>query len=419
MLHEEPAIEAKTSWTRCEFGACRRSASRILAASLVFGSSTNLLAQTLFESPRTSDRLVVLDVGLPCPSALDLGGPSRNAVLHRRPHRGRLVVVERLPTPGRRPTPPVEWPGVGIAVGTSEGLWVRMRDGTSRTSSIGAIDVRPVLLPSGELLAPTREGFLVRLDRRLRVVRREALASAARASPLVLDDGSVVVTTIGRRVVRLGPDFEMRFDTALGPGLALAPALLDAGRIVVVAGQDLYVLDLAGTILSRVDLGDRAAAAPVVADGRVHVLLSRGVVAVLVAGMRLERSFALGGRVFDQGAVLARSHSGDCFAAVPSLGVVRLSTTGETRWIASADAPFHGPIAVDTDETTFAFDRRGRLLVFSPSGALEERVELGGVATGFPLVGSDGSLWVTTDANELVRIGAAPRPQVESSSSGP
>jgi hypothetical protein len=48
--------------------------------------------------------------------------------------------------------------------------------------------------------------------------------------------------------------------------------------------------------------------------------------------------------------------------------------------------------------------------VISVGGELRERIDLGGIANGFPMIASDGTLWASTDASQLVHVAVATRP---------
>jgi hypothetical protein len=320
---------------------------------------------------------------------------------------GRHQVVRRLALPGRHASAPVAWAG-GVAVGTSQGLWLGGGELPPRVLELGPIDARPVVLPSGELLVAARDGRLVVLDALGRTTRSAVASASVRTSPLVLEDGSVVITALDRTVARFDASLERVFATPLPAGLVHAAARRAPDRIVVAAGERLHVLDLTGALLRTVDLGDRAVAPPVVdAVGDVHVLLAQGAIAVLTQGAFVRVRLPLGARVLDQSAMLAIAEDGSYRVAIPPLGVVALDATGATRWEAATDAPFYGPLAIDGAGMTLAFDRRGRLAVISPAGELLERIELGGLAQGHPLLAADGSLWVTTDAPEVVQIARA------------
>ncbi len=358
-------------------------------------------------------RLVTLRGDAASPTAMDLGGPLRDGRIARTLAGDRHVVVERIPTPRRNPTPPVEW-GSYIAVGTSEGLLVRVREGTVRTLALGPIDVRPVVMPSGELLVATRDFRLVLVDRDLEIRAEARLSGAPRPSPLILPDGSVVFTTSDRTLTRVDSDLARIFvtSTAVGSiGVTHAPAFLPPDRIIVGAIDRLCVFDLSGQLLWTADVGDRISAPPVVTpDGTVHLVLAGGHIAQVEHGRHVRQRLPIGGRVIDQSSMLARDDDGSYRVAIPTLGVVAIDPDGSTRWTVSTDAPFHGPVAIDASHQTLAFDRRGRLGVISPSGELLERVELGGISHGFPMIASDGTLWATTDVSELVHVGVAPRP---------
>jgi hypothetical protein len=382
-----------------------RADGRALAAALavvLVGGTTGAHAELV-----RPGRLEVLRAGQASATAVDLGGPERDGRVPLRLASGRHSVAARLALPGRHASAPVAWGG-GVAVGTSNGLWLGGGAVAPRLLELGPIDARPVVLPSGELLVATRDGTLRVLDGLGRTVRSARASASVRTSPLVLDDGSVVVTSLDRTVARFDAALEPVFALTLPSGLVHAAARLSSERLVVAAGERLHVLDLAGSLLRTIDLGDRAVAPPAVDDaGDVHVLLAQGVVAVIAHGAHVRARHALGARVLDQTAMLAIAEDGSYRLAIPAVGIVALETDGTRRWEASTDAPFYGPLAIDGDGTTLAFDRRGRLAVISPDGELLERIELGGLAQGHPLLAEDGSLWVTTDAPEVVQIARA------------
>ncbi|MBN8615339.1 MAG: hypothetical protein J0L92_32385 [Deltaproteobacteria bacterium] len=369
------------------------------------------IARADHASPGT---LVTLRSGSASSVAVDLGGPTRDGRSARTFVGAQHEVVERLPLSSRRSTPPVEW-GRYVAVGGTDGLAVRLPEGRMRTIALEPIEVRPIVLPSGELFVAMRNGRVAVLREDLSVRVEARLGGGARPSPLALPDGSVVLTTMDRRLVRLDSDLAPVFDASLAAstaGLSQAPAFLSPDRIVVAVADRVCVFDLSGVLLSSADVGDRIAAPPVVsADGTVHVLLAGGHIAVLDHARSVRARLPLGARVLaDQSSMLALDDDGSYRVAVPTLGVIALDADGTTRWTASTDAPFHGPVGIDAAHRTLAFDRRGRLGVFSASGEIEERLELGGISQGFPMIASDGSLWATTDASELVHVAVQRRP---------
>jgi hypothetical protein len=140
------------------------------------------------------------------------------------------------------------------------------------------------------------------------------------------------------------------------------------------------------------------------------VLVQAGQIVVVDHGRHVRARITLEGRGFDANAVLARDGDGSYRLAIPAIGVLALEPDGTTRWSVATDAPFHGPLAIDAAHTTLAFDRRGRLGVISVGGELRERIDLGGIANGFPMIASDGTLWASTDASQLVHVAVATRP---------
>ena len=373
-----------------------------------------LLAARAHTQRAEPGRLLTLRGEVASSVAVDLGGPRRDGVIARTFAGERHQVLERVPLPGRgRPSSPVEWIDGRIAVSTGEGVFVRMADGQTHTIRLGPTVIRPAVLPSNELFVITNDSRAVVLGVDLEV-RAEARGIAP-GSALVLADGSVVVATRSRTVVRLDaalhPLFSTPLPSTLTSGAVHPAALLSPTRLLVAAAERLYVLDLAGSVLSSADVGDRIIAAPAVdRDGHVHVLVQSGQIVIVEHARHVRARLSLEGRGFDQNAVLARDGDGSYRVAIPALGLTALEADGTQRWLATTDAPFHGPVAIDAAHTTLAFDRRGRLDVVSVTGELRERIELGGIANGFPMIASDGTLWASTDTNELVHVAMATRP---------
>jgi DNA-binding beta-propeller fold protein YncE len=384
------------------------------AAALAASLATSLVGAGHARTQRAEPgQLVTLRGDLGSPTAIDLGGPRRDGVIARTFAGERHEVVERLPLPGRRSTAPVEWLEGRIAVSTGEGVTVRMPDGHTHDVTLGPTPTRPIVLPSNDLFVITNDGRAVTIapDLTIRAEARGIMPGGA----LALADGSVVIATRSRSVVRLDAALRTVFSTSLSgtvtAGVAQPAALLSPTRIVVAVGERLYVLDLAGSILSSTDVGDRIIAAPVVdRDGHVHVLVQAGQIVVVDHGRHVRARITLEGRGFDANAVLARDGDGSYRLAIPAIGVLALEPDGTTRWSVATDAPFHGPLAIDAAHTTLAFDRRGRLGVISVGGELRERIDLGGIANGFPMIASDGTLWASTDASQLVHVAVATRP---------
>lgn len=365
-----------------------------------------------------SGHLTVLVSDAASSSAMDRGGPSRDGRIARSLTGTRHHVIARHVIPSRRVGPPVEWTIGRVAFGTRDELRVLHPDGRATSRPLAGIEVRPVVLPSGELFVVTNESRALVLTPDLELRAEATDAILVRVGPLVLDDGSVVVIDAEHDLVRFDGALRPLFRTPLPritPGLPRAPALLRAEgvppRVVVADGERLFVVDLRGVLLRTVDLGERVAADPAIdARGDVHVLTSQGTILVVEAARRIRRRIALGARIADPNATLALASDGSYRVALPARGVIALSPTGDELWVATNDAPFHGPLAIDPEDRTLAYDRRGRLFLISREGEILERIELGALANEFPLVARDGTLWARTDAGEIVHVGVEARP---------
>ncbi len=342
------------------------------------------------------------------PSALDLGGPQRNARTSLRLADRGFRIGARIPLETRPNTAPFAWNGK-VGMGQPAGLFWATEEGgevSVQREEAAGLGLRPCVLPCGDLLLVTRDGVLTQRSPEGDVRARGHALGGTRSGALVLADGRIVLGTTDRRLVGFDASLRMRFNLPLGAGLVLAPAFLAPDRLVVAAGELLFLLDLEGNILHRTHLRDRAVAAPLIdREGNVHVVLAQGSVAVFRRGSRGLDRFELGGRSFDGATMLAVDNEGGYRVALPSTGLLALDHAGTERWVRTLDAPFQGTLLVDDAGTTLAFDRRGRMAIVLADGTMEPLLELGGLVSFLPVTAEDG-LWVVTDAPALMWVAA-------------
>lgn len=311
------------------------------------------------------------------PMPADRGGAERTGRLRGRlPHTEPRVLWD-LALDGAHPHGPIVDAQGRIFVTSSQGVLGLDRDGAIRFEQrLGPVDVAPALLPSGELAVVSRDRVLFILSVGGEVRAQITLPASVRAAPLVLADGSVLIAALDRSVTLYDGSLGERFRVMLDEGSPTSPTLAPSGRVVLGAGTSIVFIDPSrGVITSRMAMAARAVG-PAIAgsDGTLFQLLVDGtVVAFDEDGIHWQQ--ALGGRAYE-GTAIALASDGTLRVAIPTVGVTCLGSDGTPRWTFTTDAPFYGTVSVDEEGNALAVDRRGRMTILDPSGALRFRVEL-------------------------------------------
>jgi len=330
------------------------------------------------------------------PMPADRGGPERTGRLRGVLPSSEPRVLWDLALDGAHPHGPIVDAEGRIVVATTNGVLGLSRDGEIRFDQrLGPVDVTPALLPSGDLVVVTRDRTLSVLSVDGEVRAQVTIPASARAAPLVLADGTVLIAALDRSVTLYETSLTERFRLMLDEGSPTTPSLAPSGRVVVGAGTSIYFVDPGrGVVTSRMTMAARAVG-PAIAgsDGTLFQLLVDGtVVAFDEDGIRWQQ--ALGGRAYE-GTAMALASDGTLRVAIPTIGVVCMGPEGTVRWTFTTDAPFYGTVAVDEEGNALAVDRRGRLTILDPSGALRFRVELAvpvaaaAIAPGLLIVATD------------------------------
>ncbi len=338
-----------------------------------------------------------IDPRHPYPAAR--GGPDRAGRLRH------LVPTERpdrmweRSLPHRRPRGPTIAADGSLYFATDHGLVSLDAEGVERWHlGSWAVDAAPSLTPAGDLVAVTRQG-LVLLVSRDGVLRRSAtlLGDSVRAPPLVLDDGSIVIGTMEGRVHRLDANLRRSFVTPLGDGAPSVVTRTRRGAFAVPAGTALVLLGPRGGLFRQVSLGGRATSPVAVADdGTLWTVTADGVLFGLDGGGRVRSRTELGTRHYAEAAIaVARDGS----VRVPTMGggLVCVGPSGAVRWAAGTDTVFMAPAVVDDAGTTLAVDRGARMVALDPEGAERWRVLLGAYTYDSPVLGADGTIYISTE----------------------
>jgi outer membrane protein assembly factor BamB len=336
------------------------------------------------------------------PMPTEAGGPRRTGRLSARAPVREPSRLFELGLRHRRARGPTIAADGTLYIGTMGGLIALGPDGTERWSAtVGAVHAAPSLAPSDDVVVVTRGG-LVAVVSPEGVVRRTAdLGAPARGSALVLDDGSMLVGTIDRRLHRLDANLRRVFDVELADASASAASQSARGSIVVPTGRVLTLLTPEGGLLHQVALSDRATAhASIADDGTIWVPTTEGVLHAFDASGRSRARVELGSRHYD-GASLAIGSDGAVRVPTMSQGLVCVGPGGSERWRLENPSWFNAPASIDADDTTLVVDRGGRLIAVAADGTERWRVVLGTYSFSAPVLGRDGTIYVTTERGEL------------------
>ena len=378
----------------------RREILRVLGLAGAGWSCGSLITSTARAHPVSIGRYTEIPYGIhpahPHPTAG--GGPRRTGRVAGRAPAGQPTLVWERSLAHRRPRgPAIAATGV-MYIGSMGGLTSLAPDGTVRwTSSVGAVHGAPSLTPSDDVVVVTRGGRIARISPGGVVLRSADLGAPARGSPLVLDDGSVLIGTINQRVHRLDANLRRVFSTELAEGVANTITRARRGVVAVTAGRRLTLLNVRGTLLRQVALGGRASAAAAVADdGTLLVTTVDGVLLAIDPAGRVRTRTSLGSRQYDS-ASLAVGHDGAVRIPTLSGGLICVGPGGTQRWVVADRAGFNAAASIDDGDTTLVIDRGGRLLAIEVDGRERWRLVLGTYSFQAPVLGADGTIYVSTE----------------------
>lgn len=302
----------------------------------------------------------------------------------------------------RRPRGPAVAADGTLYLGTMGGLSALGPDGRERWAvRLGTVHAAPSLAPSDDIVVVTRAG-LVAVVSPDGVLRASIdLESPARGSPLVLDDGSVLVSTTDQRVHRLDASLRRIGVTELPEGTATTLSLTRRGLVAVAASRMLTLLDLDGHVVRQLALAGHASAPPAMADdGTMWTTTVEGIVHAIDPAGRVRSRTDVGSR-HDDGAAPAIGRDGAIRLPTRSEGVVCIGPGGTVRWRAPNEAGYSAPASIDEEDTTMAIDRLGRLIAIAADGTERWRVTIGTYAYQPPVLGPDGTIYVTTDRGTI------------------
>lgn len=302
----------------------------------------------------------------------------------------------------RRPRGPTVSADGTLFVGTLGGLTALGPDGTERWfAPLGPLHAAPSLMPGGDLLVVTRAGLVVQLSPEGMTRRSVELGVPTHGMPLVLDDGSFAIGTLDRRLHRLDSGLRRVFDTELPEPAAAILSRLPRELLAVPSGHSLRLLDREGRVARNVPLGNRPTSPALVADdGTVWVIAEPGIALAIESSGRVRSRTELGSRHYE-GAAPAVGRDGALRVPTLTRGLVCIGPAGSERWTVSSSAGHQAPVNLDDEDTALLVDRAGRMFAIGADGALRWQVTLETYSYEAPVLGPDGTLYVTTERGVL------------------
>ena len=193
----------------------------------------------------------------------------------------------------------------------------------------------------------------------------------------------------------LDAELRERFRTAADE-MPLTPAWTTRGRIAVAVGASLVLLSLDGTVRAVAPLGMSAATSPAVADdGTIRIATLEGTLVAFDEDGHARGRAQLGERAAVTGA-LAIGRDGGVRAATRANALVCVGPGGTERWRYAVDDSFTTGVALDREDTSVAVTTRGRMLAISRDGALLWQVDVDDRTEAPPVLGADGTIYVTS-----------------------
>lgn len=280
--------------------------------------------------------------------------------------------------------------------GTRGGLTSLAPDGTERWSlNLGPVRAAPSLAPGGDVVVVTSAGLVARVSSEGEVRHQAQLDAPAHGPALVLDDGSVLVGTIDQRVLRLDSDLRRVHTVHLRSGSALALSVVARGLIAAPAGRMLVLLDGGGRIEREIPLGGHSSGPVAVADdGTLWLATAEGSLLAIERNGRIRSRTQLG-TIRHDGPWMTVGRDGAVRVPTATEGIVCVGPGGAVRWRFSTGAGF-GPASIDDEDTTLAVDMAGRISAIGADGTLRWQMQLGSYSLEAPVLGPDGTLYVTT-----------------------
>jgi PQQ-like domain len=318
----------------------------------------------------------------------------------------------------------------------------------------GAVRSQPVIDASGSIYVTTWFGTLHAISPSGEGLWQVDLGAQVDTTPALATDGSVIVAA-DASVRSFSTNGALVWITLLDAPTHSSPAIGSDGTIYVTSGSSLLALaSNDGSVKWKAPLENMATASPAIAlDGTVRVgdqaatypdgSVKGGKLYAFAASGASTWSFATGGHVYSAPALSAEgtaffgSYSavwavrtdgtasfqhavvGQVLAS-PSLNsegsvylgasgnlLLALAPDGSEQWSFGSESYAESTAAVDSAGHVFVAGKSQTLYVLDWNGAMLTSRDLGAEVKAGPSIGSDGSLYVGTEAGELVAFGPA------------
>lgn len=235
-----------------------------------------------------------------------------------------------------------------------------------------------------------------------RAVRKVDVGGAIASSPVIAKDATAIVTTTNGKVVAVKSDGTIAWSVTVGGDGASSPAIGRDGRIVVGGGANkLYALEpQKGGRDWEYDVGAVAGSPVVGGDDTIYVGASDGKLHAITPDGKPKWTYATGGPITGGPSVAG----GVVYVGSADKKLHAIATPdGKKKWDYATLGEVATPL-VASDGAVYVGSADGKLYVLRPSGLLFFAVSLKGKPKGAPAMGSDGTLYVTTDT-AVVAVG--------------
>jgi len=217
-------------------------------------------------------------------------------------------------------------------------------------------------------------------------------------SSIVLgNDGTLFFGAEDNNIYAVDPDGSERWEFPTGGAIDESPAIAADGTVIC-GSSDSYVywLDpVQGSALWSYKLGGYPSTAAIAADGTIYVGGGDGLLYAFDSAGNLQWTFS---SVVGAFAVPAIGGDGTIYVGSSNGALYAVTRAGQLRWKLETGS-VGGPLSIGEDDTIYALATDGTLSVVSPDGRFLARTSVGAVdcpAFDYPVIGVDGSLYVTT-----------------------
>jgi len=222
------------------------------------------------------------------------------------------------------------------------------------------------------------------------------------SSPAIAGDGTIYVTTRDGKLFAVAPDgASSKWNVTTGDTLGSSPAI-GAGGTVYVGSSDgkLYAVKPDGSLAWATPLGSPVTGSPAVGgDDSIYVGTTDGKLHALDTTGKVKWSYATGGPITTTPAV----YQGAVYVGSEDKKLHAVSTGGLPGWTYETLGAVGSPI-IAQGGVIYVGSADARLYAINATGSLFYAVNVKGRVKGAPAIGTDTTVYVTTE-NAIVAVG--------------